>query len=187
MSAPQQPPHVAHHTPAPPGHPRFERTAGEVPPRRRGRAPFVVLAVTIAVLLVAGTGLTVWLLTRPAGNTATVAPPPSPSAATRSVAPAPTEAVLDERATCVTLLPLLDRAADIALAAARKQPVDKAQAQKTLDDLTTVYRVAPASMKDDIGSLMTTMSSVVNGLAVDGQYAAKAGLNLATTCRKYAN
>lgn len=183
MSFPEQPTGSTHGQP--PTQPVW------VPPRRRGRAPFVVLAVVIAVLLVAGGGLAAWLLTRPssaAGGTAAPVEATSSAAASPTSSPAPRASSkrLDEHATCNAIVPLLTKTADLLTAYAKHQPWDRGAAEQLFADLDGVAKVAPVDMHADLGSQTIAIAGVLSGTGFDRDRTVDAGVRLGERCRKYA-
>lgn len=155
---------------------------------RRSRAPLVVLAVAVALALMAGTGGAVWWLTRPTGGTVPAALPSSTAGTPTTASPTPeaTLAQLDERTTCNAVVPLLARVVDLALAYAKGQAWNRADAEKLHGELMTLYRVAPPNMKEDIGSQASTVSGILSGGGYDRDYVVDSGTRLAEGCRKYA-
>jgi flagellar basal body-associated protein FliL len=160
------------------------------PPRRKSRAPLVVLAVVAVLALMAGAAGAVWWFTKPASNTAAGSTPSPAAVGTTQTAPSPTPeatlAQLDERATCNAVVPLLDRTVDLVLAYAKREPWNRADAEKLHGELMTLYKAAPPSMRDDIGSQATAVSAILNGVGYDRNYVINSGTRLAEGCRKYA-
>lgn len=93
---------------------------------------------------------------------------------------------LDERATCGALIPLMTETVDLVTAYAKKQPWDKAEAQRVQDQLIALYKVAPADMQSDISYQASALSSMLAGNGYTRELLVDSGTRLANRCRKYA-
>lgn len=119
------------------------------------------------------------------------APPPQ---VPMPIASSPDLKVLDERAACVLLVPVVTDAGNLAFGAlADPNKADWPKVQQTYDNLKLMAAMSPAELRDDVGQISTmllqllTMSRTGGTMTFDTGDFKSAGLRIGARCAKYAS
>lgn len=167
------------------------------PRRARPRWPWIA-AATLGALVVATVAVVAYTAgARTTEPDAQPAPAASSAIAVRSTTPSPTPPAprLDERATCVLAVPLLDTAATLIqefAAADNPLTLDQPTYITNAEDLRRLVTVAAESLRRDIEVISDVMERIRRVVTTGGTIRIEmatvgaAGIAVGTACRKYA-